>query len=114
MFDFSRILEIIGQLSSLTKIPIQNGWRLPQFNDELAPLNDRGYITWEKGRKVQYLLQKIIIPRDLNGYPLEGLSLRMGLTWWAENAKVYIDDKLVQEGDLFDSSARILLTNFAF
>ncbi len=109
-----KILQIIGQLSSLTKIPIQNSWKLPQFNDELAPLNDNGYITWEKGRKVQYLLQKIIIPRDLNGYPLEGLSLRMGLTWWAENAKVYIDDKLVQEGDLFDSSARILLTNFAY
>ncbi|MEM8717755.1 MAG: hypothetical protein AAGE84_00400 [Cyanobacteria bacterium P01_G01_bin.39] len=35
----------------------------------------------------------------------------MGLTWWAENAQIFINGKLVQQGDLFDSSARVLITD---
>ncbi len=38
------------------------------------------------------------------------LSLRLGLTWWAESAEIYVNGQLVQTGDLFDCSSRILLS----
>ncbi len=73
------------------------------------PLNDRQHLAWQKGRRVLWLGQTIQVPADLAGYPLAGLTLRLALTWWAEFAQVFVDGQLVQEGDLFDSSARILL-----
>ena len=59
---------------------------------------------------MQWLAQKWVIEHDLNGYPLAGLALRLALTWWAEDAKIFVNGQLIQAGDLFDSSARILLT----
>lgn len=56
---------------------------------------------------------KIIVPATLQRYPLSGLSLRLVLTWWAEVAQIFVNGELVQQGDLFDSSARILLTDNA-
>ena len=79
----------------------------------LATVNEKGYITWDKGRQVKWLAQKITIPYALQDYPLSGLTLRLVLTWWAEDAKIFVNGKLTQQGDLFDSSARILLTNSA-
>ena len=69
------------------------------------------YLVWEKGNKIRWFAQKITIPDHLNNYPLDNLSLRIGLTWWAESAEIYINNKLVCEGDLFDSSSRVLITN---
>jgi alpha-mannosidase len=72
--------------------------------------NDRGHVAWVKGRKVLWLGQRIVVPHNLQGYYLQGLTLRLGLTWWAENAQIYVNGKLVQEGDLFDAVTRILLS----
>jgi alpha-mannosidase len=77
--------------------------------DEAIP-NDKGYVSWERGRKEIWLGQQLAMPTQLHGYPLVGLSCRLALTWWAEIAQVFIDGVLVQEGDLFDHSPRILLT----
>ena len=44
-------------------------------------------------------------------YPLAGLTLRLALTWWAEQAEIYVNGQLVQAGDLFDCSARVVLSN---
>ena len=60
-----------------------------------------------------WLGQKLTIPLHLNGYLLTDLSLRLGLTWWAEFAEIYVNGKLVQTGDLFDCSSRILLSQNA-
>ncbi len=78
--------------------------------DEALP-NDKGYVTWERGSKEIWLGQQLAMPTQLHGYPLAGLSCRLALTWWAEIAQVFIDGVLVQEGDLFDHSPRILLTS---
>ncbi len=114
------MLELIQKLRYLTQRDIQAQWyrtnesvltasfQADQF--EIAPLNENQYVVWAKGRQVQWLTQKLIIPHDLASYPLAGLSLRLALTWWAEDAKIYVNGQLVQEGDLFDSTARILLT----
>jgi alpha-mannosidase len=75
------------------------------------PLNDRGHIAWEKGRSVLWLGQDVQIPETWNGYPLRGLTAKLALTWWAEEAIVFVDGQAVQAGDLFDCSARIILTD---
>ncbi len=58
-----------------------------------------------------WLGQRFVVPQDLQGYPLAGLSLRLLLTWWAQSAQIFVNGQLVQEGDLFDSSARVLLSS---
>ncbi|MBE9166192.1 alpha-mannosidase [Pleurocapsales cyanobacterium LEGE 06147] len=122
------IESAIEKLHQLTRINVQDNWYwcfndLPINQDslitinpnnwQLAPVNQKGCITWSKGHKVCWVAQKITIPRALKDYPLSGLALRLILTWWAEDAQIFINGKLVQQGDLFDSSARIVLTKSA-
>ncbi|MGF1480604.1 MAG: alpha-mannosidase [Cyanophyceae cyanobacterium] len=124
------ISQTIENLRQLTQVDVQAGWHCYagelNFADrtspaqvikpsdwQLSPLNDKRYITWPAGRRVRWLAQQFVIPQHLQGYPLAGLSLRLVLTWWAEEAKIYVNGQLVQEGDLFDSSARVLLTDAA-
>jgi alpha-mannosidase len=59
---------------------------------------------------VLWLVQKFVVPQDLQGYDLAGLSLRLALVWWADAAEVYVNGKLVLAGDLFDCSPRVLLS----
>ena len=120
------VANAIAKLRAQTQLDIQDNWRYcSEFNPERdltvnnlrnnqkAELNDKRYIVFPQGRQVRWLVQKITIPHSLQEYPLSGLILRLVLTWWAEDAQIFIDDQLVQEGDLFDSSARVLITNNA-
>ena len=124
----------LTRLRACTQVDIQNGWLsleqgeqgkqelqgeksfLPftslgaAFSPYPASLNAKGHIAWSKGKQVLWLVQKLAIAQSLNGYPLEGLCLRLALTWWAESARIYVNDQLVQEGDLFDCSTRLLLS----
>ncbi|HTL90639.1 MAG TPA: alpha-mannosidase, partial [Leptolyngbya sp.] len=72
---------------------------------------EKRYLVWEKGRKVRWFYQEFVLPKDLNGYPLDELTLRLALTWWAEFAEVYVNNQKVQEGDLFDHSCRVVLSS---
>ncbi|MBE9064817.1 alpha-mannosidase, partial [cf. Phormidesmis sp. LEGE 11477] len=76
----------------------------------IAPLNDRQHIAWDKGLQVLWLYQTIEVPAKQKGYPLTGLILRLSLTWWAEDAQIYVDGALVQSGDLFECFARVCLS----
>ncbi|NHC35611.1 alpha-mannosidase [Scytonema millei] len=116
------ISQAIAQLRHCTQVDLQMnwlGWLEPEsevgINCSLLPapcsLNTKGHIAWDKGKKVLWLQQKIVVPAQLQGYPLAGLSLRLALTWWAELAQIYVNDELVQEGDLFDCSTRIILSS---
>ncbi|GAB4460633.1 MAG: hypothetical protein OHK0037_08170 [Elainellaceae cyanobacterium] len=73
------------------------------------PLNAKGHIPWTKGRQVLWLAQEIVVPDALEAYPLAGLTLRLALTWWAEDAQIFVDGQLAQAGDLFDCMARVVL-----
>jgi alpha-mannosidase len=75
----------------------------------IAPLNEKGQITWPKGRQHRWLYQEIQLPEALVDYPLSGMTARLALTWWADAATVYVDGEPVQSGDLFDHSARVIL-----
>ncbi len=118
------INQAINNLKHLTELNIQNNWLFSEENTLNPPLelssqwknakvNEKEYLVWEKGNKVRWFAQKIIIPHSLTKYPLQNLSLRIALTWWAESAQIFINEQLVCEGDLFDSSSRILITKNA-
>nr|WP_293085277.1 alpha-mannosidase [Moorena sp. SIO3H5] len=119
------INDAIAKLRGLTQTNVQQGWRYcngdipypvatqPQTweNWSIAQRNHKDYITWSAGRQVIWLSQRFLVPQDLQRYPLAGLGLRLVLTWWAESAEIFLNGQLVQEGDLFDSSTRILLNS---
>ncbi|NJR44953.1 MAG: alpha-mannosidase [Hyellaceae cyanobacterium CSU_1_1] len=118
------IQEAIAKLRQLVQLEIQHSWRdLGNADNNLADvnlikypiatLNDKGYLVFPPGKEVKWLAQQIIIPQTLQGYPIAGLSLHLVLTWWAADAQIFINGELVQQGDLFDSSARILITDYA-
>jgi alpha-mannosidase len=124
------IQKAISKLRQLVQLEVQHSWRdlgnvdknlnknsnLADVNlikYPIAPLNDKGYLVFPSGKEVKWLAQQIIIHQTLQCYPLEGLSLRLVLTWWAADAQIFINGELVQQGDLFDSSARVLITKDA-
>ncbi|MDJ0659259.1 MAG: alpha-mannosidase [Crocosphaera sp.] len=118
-----KISETIEQLRQLTQVNVQNDWlatsedidinNIDFYNLDLITANEKGYLTWEAGSKVKWFIQKFVIPQDLNGYGLQGLAVRLSLVWWAKIAQIFVNSKLVQEGDLFDCLARVVLTESA-
>ena len=123
------IEQFISKLRQLVQLEVQDNWRditllsIVNIGNNLAKVdlqecqtaavNEQGYIVFAKGKQIKWLAQQIIIAPTLKGYPLSGLSLRLVLTWWAEDAQIFINGELVQQGDLFDSSARVLITDHA-
>jgi alpha-mannosidase len=114
----------IARLRQLTQRDRQTDWRM-SFEDadvsiqcdprqwstwQPVTLNDRQHIAWPAGRQVLWLGQAIEMPESLADYPLAGFTVRLSMTWWAEQADVYVNGVLVQQGDLFDTSARVILT----
>lgn len=120
-----QVTQAIERLRQLTQIKVQANWQYWDADREgtsivppadfsnwsVLEINAKGHIAWPAGRKVLWLAQRFVIARDLQGYPLAGMALRLVLTWWAEDAKVFVNGKLVQEGDLFDFSVRVLLSS---
>ena len=96
-----KITETIDKLRRLTQVSVQNKWLgtseeidINNINfDRLESIiaNEKGYLTWEAGNKVQWLIQKMVIPGQLNNYPLQYLSLRLSLVWWAEIAQIFVN-----------------------
>lgn len=89
-------------------------WEIQNWQDyPLGEINEKGYLIWEKGEKVQWFAQAFTVPQALADYPLDDFVLRLALTWWAKDAQIFVNSEFVQAGDLFDSKARILLTDSA-
>jgi alpha-mannosidase len=118
----SSLLIKIERLRSLSQIDILTDWRIDRGCGSIdtdtskwdrVNLNEKGKIAWESGKQEIWLAQKIIIPTDLQGYPVTNLVCRLAFTWWAELAQVFVDGVLVQEGDLFDHSPRVVLMSAA-
>ncbi len=127
--DSAIIFNILDKLRQFSQVDIQSSWKsidsdlaifldkedsylsaeinLPLWQNTIR--NEKGYLVWEAGQKVKWFATKFTIPKTIKGYSIAGLTLFVSLTWWAENAQVFVNNKLIQVGDLFDSSARILL-----
>jgi alpha-mannosidase len=117
------ILEAMEKLRSCCQVDIQSSWLYRECDWNITDvitsdlylwtpveINTKGHIAWTKGKNHLWLVQKLVIPEDLQGYALAGLSLRLSLLWWADAADVYVNGELVLQGDLFDCSPRVLLS----
>lgn len=119
-----QISKTIEQFQALTRVNVQPNWYSctadlspadatplnPRNSWSKVQLNEKGHIAWPAGEQVLWLTQRLVIPQHLQGYPLAGLALRLVVTWWAKDAQIYVNGQLVQSGDLFDASTRILLS----
>lgn len=117
------IEHAIATLREMTQLDVQSQWRIqagynaaeihqalpnwPQWY--LANINDKGHIAWPEDRIEIFLVQQLQCPTTLKDYSVAGLTARLALTWWAEQAEVFVNGESVQAGDLFDHSARVLL-----
>ncbi len=118
----NNISEVVEKLRRLCQVEVQSGWRycdadsaivaaVDISNGQVAEINAKGHIAWPSGKQVVYLGQNFVVPDNLHGYPVLGLRLLLGLTWWAEDAQIFVDGELVGEGDLFDCAERVLLSS---
>ncbi len=127
----SMIGDAIARLRQLTQQDRQCYWRatfedasheqrVDEWNHwQPVELNERQHIAWPAGQQVLWLGQRVEVPVVLvgnaqAGYPLQGLTARLSLTWWAEQADIYVNGVLVQQGDLFDCSARVVLSKAVY
>lgn len=120
------LTDTIERLRSLSQIDLQAQWHwhwgdLPRSVAQLpadwqtwaiAPLNARRHVAWSK-QQVLWLGQRLTLPTHAQGYPLAGLTVRLALMWWAKTAEIFVNGELVQEGDIFDCSTRLLLSSAA-
>ncbi|MDH6076433.1 alpha-mannosidase [Chrysosporum ovalisporum FSS-45] len=117
------ISATIDQLRSFCQVNIQSCWLYQESDCNIADLatsdlsawhpvqlNTQEHIAWTGGKNTLWLVQKLVVPQNLHGYTLTGLSLRLVLLWWADLAEIYVNGELVLEGDLFDCSPRVLLS----
>jgi alpha-mannosidase len=117
------ISQAIEQLRSFCQVNLQSSWLYQESdliitdvvaadvsNWQPVQLNAKEHIAWTGGKKALWLVQRLVVPQDLQGYPLAGLSLRLALVWWADSAEIYVNGELVLEGDLFDCSPRVLIS----
>ncbi|MEG4069160.1 alpha-mannosidase [Microcoleus sp. Pol11C2] len=119
----NNISVTVEKLRRLSQVEVQSGWRFCDSdsavssvnicNKPIAELNAKGHIAWPSGKQVLYLGQQFVIPDNLHGYPVFGLRLLLGLTWWAEDAQIFVNGELVGQGDLFDFADRVLLSSSA-
>lgn len=73
-------------------------------------INPKKHVAWSKGGQVLWLGQSFKIPPQICGYDWSGLTVRLALHWWAQEAQIFVNGQRVQEGDLFDCSTRICLS----
>jgi alpha-mannosidase len=120
------ISQLVEKLRSSSQINILSSWhRFDDLTGDLSiddvmghdfsmgvgvELNKKGHIEWGGGKQVLWLVQKIAVKQDLQGYELDGLRLHLALLWWADAVQVYVNGKLLVEGDLFDCFPRVLLS----
>jgi alpha-mannosidase len=122
----STLLTRLDRVRSLSQVDVKSAWRMGDGNLDVntalaadtgawvvPSFNDKGYLTWERGRRAMWLGQTLTIPTQIYGYPVADSICRLGLVWWAEDAQIFVNGRLVQAGDLFDSTTRILLTDRA-
>ena len=119
----SFLTSLIQELRTYSQQDIQRQWRglYESSGGDLAsamvqgkrwdilPLNERQHIAWPR-HQVLWVYQRLVVPENLHGYPLGGLTLRLDTAWWAEDAQLYLNGELVQSGDLFDFFTRLCLS----
>ncbi len=122
-YPHSEITRSIEKLRQLTRVNAIACWRYRMADLSVeegtaadtwdqwqrATLNEKGHIPWTQGQQTIWLGLRYQVPDQLQGYPVAGLTLRLALTWWADEAQIFVNGELVQEGDLFDCVTRVMI-----
>ena len=93
----AEIQEIISYFYNLCHRDYIYSWNLPTVKHQ----SGKDILWFAKGKKNNYLEQTITTPEH-NSF--------LHLKWWAKGIKIYVNNQLVQVGDLFDQKCRISLT----
>ncbi len=64
----------------------------------------RGLLIWPRGRQWVRLEQQLAWPESWNA--VQASHARLGMSWWAEQMRFWVDGVLIHEGDLFDTACR--------
>ena len=67
----------------------------------------RGLLVWPRGGVWLQLQQEILCPEDWR--QVRGSCLRLVLSWWADQVRLWVDGVLIHQGDLFDTTCRWML-----
>ncbi|MEM7593590.1 MAG: hypothetical protein AAF383_19110, partial [Cyanobacteria bacterium P01_A01_bin.83] len=70
----NNICIAIANLRQLVRVEVQHTWH-DLKTEQLAVVNEKNYIVFAKGKQIQWLGQKIIIPQTVQNYPISGLCL---------------------------------------
>ncbi|MBE9140631.1 alpha-mannosidase, partial [Nodosilinea sp. LEGE 07088] len=119
----AQILNTLDRLRALSQRDVIGPWHHSLTGADVPPAvtvcgtwplvtpNDRHHISWPQGQMPLGLYQRFTWPQTLNGYPIQGLTARLALRWWANHADIFVDGTHVQSGDIFDCWTRVLLTD---
>ena len=64
----------------------------------------RGLLIWPRGRQWVRLEQQLAWPSAWS--QVQASHARLGMSWWAEQMRFWVDGVLIHEGDLFDTACR--------
>ena len=64
----------------------------------------RGLLIWPRGRQWVRLEQQLAWPSAWS--QAQASHARLGMSWWAEQMRFWVDGVLIHEGDLFDTACR--------
>jgi len=117
----------LDALRRFSQVDLQPSWQLHlgdlSLEQALSPtaqshwptveLNDRAHVAWNAGKQVVWLGQQFTVPEHLYGYEVVGHQIRLDLTWWADDAEIFVNGERVQEGDLFDCVTKFRLSSGA-
>ncbi len=120
MLDLIKSLtEVIDQLKVRSRLSILNHWQRQNHHGiwEILPTVDSKHnlpmLSFLQSEENIHLKQIWQVPETYAGLSILGATIRLNLIWWVDICEVWINEKKVQEGDLFDQKCRLLLTNNA-
>ncbi|MCP9775840.1 alpha-mannosidase [Cyanobium sp. WAJ14-Wanaka] len=65
----------------------------------------RGLVIWPRGGQWHQLRLELVCPEAWRGLADQAIA-RLTLRWWADQAELWVDGRLVHGGDLFDTACR--------
>ncbi len=107
--------KIINSLRLKTHLSILDRWQRQDRNGVFQDLpmgkskKDVPMLTFLLQEQNIHIRQIWQVPKTYAGLSTLGSTIRLNLIWWADLCEVWINDRKVQEGDLFDQKCRLLL-----
>ena len=112
----ARRSEWIETFRSRSRCDLRSGWHRvgvpkdqffvaePWGREHRPDWVERGLLVWPRGRQWLRLEQRLTWPAAWD--VVRNSRARLSLSWWAERMRLWVNNTLVHEGDLFDTACR--------